>query len=183
VRTSVLALLVVAACSRPPPLPVIGQVADFTLTDQAGKPFGAADLRGKVWVANFIFTRCTTICPIFTEKMSGLERQADPSLRFVSFSVDPEFDAPPVLLAYARARHADLARWSFLTGPIDAVKRTVVDSMKMMMDKDPQATDPGIMIMHGTYFVLVDGKMQIRGIYPMSDETSGKRILADAARI
>lgn len=183
VRSSLVALLVASACAKAPPPPVIGPVAEFTLVDQSGKPFGSADLRGKVWVANFIFTRCTTICPIFTEKMSQLEHKADASLRFVSFSVDPEYDSPPVLLDYARAKGANLARWSFLTGPIDAVKQTVVDSMKMTMDKDPQATDPGIMIMHGTYFVLVDGKMQIRGIYPMSDETSGKRILADAARI
>ena len=103
-----------------------------------------------------------------------------PSIHFVSFSVDPEYDSPPVLLRYAEAKHADLKRWSFLTGPIETVKQTVVDSMKMTMDKDPQATDPGVMIMHGTYFVLVDREMQIRGIYPMSDETSGKRILADA---
>ena len=178
-----LTLLVVGACSRPAPLPVIGTVADFALTDQSGRPFGSAELAGKVWVANFIFTRCTTVCPIFTEKMAKLEEQADPGLRFVSFSVDPEYDTPPILLAYARARHARTDRWSFVTGPIDAVKKTVVDSLKVTMDKDPQATDPGMMIMHGTYFVLVDGAMRIRGIYPMSDETSGKRILADAARI
>ncbi len=182
-RAPVLTLLVVASCHKAPPPPVLGQVAEFTLTDQAGKPFGSTDLRGRPWVANFIFTRCTTICPIFTEKMSKLEEKADPALRFVSFSVDPEYDSPAVLLAYARAKRARLDRWSFLTGPIDAVKQTVVASMKMTMDKDPQATDPGIMIMHGTYFVLVDGKLQIRGIYPMSDETSGQRILADAARL
>ena len=170
------------ACSKPAP-PVIGHVADFKLTDHTGKPFGTAELAGKVWIANFIFTRCTTVCPIFTEKMARLEEKAPDAIRFVSFSVDPEYDTPPVLTAYAKAKGADTRRWSFLTGPIDDVRKTVVDSMKVAVDKDPNATDPGMAIMHGTYFVLVDGKGQIRGVYAMSDESAGKRILEDAGRI
>ena len=177
-----LPLLWVLACSRSAP-PVVGHVADFKLTDQAGKPFGTAELQGKVWIANFIFTRCTTVCPIFTEKMARLEEKAPGEIRFVSFSVDPEYDTPAILTAYAQAKGADLRRWSFLTGPIAEVQKTVQDSMKIAIDKDPGATDPGMAIMHGTYFVLVDGKGQIRGIYAMSDESAGKKILEDAARI
>jgi protein SCO1 len=177
-----LPLLFLLACSKPAP-PVVGRVADFKLTDQAGKPFGTAELLGKVWIANFIFTRCTTVCPIFTEKMARLEEKAPDEIRFVSFSVDPEYDTPAILTAYAKAKGADLRRWSFLTGPFEEVQKTVVESMKVSMDKDPNATDPGMAIMHGTYFVLVDGKGQIRGIYAMSDESAGKKILEDAARI
>ncbi len=157
-----LALVVlVAACShRAPPPPVLGSVADFRLTDQNGRAVTAADLAGKVWVADLMFTRCPSICPLLTEKLARLDA---PGARKVSFSVDPAYDTPPVLAAYAAAHHAD---WTFLTGATGDVAR----GLKLGVD----GTD------HDTHFVLVDGERRVRGYYDSSDPDALARLGADA---
>ena len=79
----------------PPPLPVISRVPNFQLTDQYGQPHGSDQLRGRVWVANFVFTRCPTICPELTRQMGKVQHRArglGDAFRLVSFSVDPEHD-------------------------------------------------------------------------------------------
>lgn len=162
------------------PLPVFATLADFTLTDQADAPFPAEKLRGHVWIANFIFTRCPTICPLFTEKMARLTGKTNSAVRFVSFSVDPEYDTPTVLAAYAKDHHAN---WTFLTGPIDEIKRTVVDGMKISVERNPNATDPGSSIFHGTHFVLVDAALRVRGYYGSSDEAEIARLIEDSDRL
>src|SRR6266481_7297210 len=113
------ALLMVAGCVRqPPPLPVLGQIPGFELTDETGQPFDRKALDGKVWVADFIFTTCTGPCP----RMSSLMRQvqqasgAIPGVQLVSFTVDPEHDTPAALALYAARYHAQSERWHFLTG-------------------------------------------------------------------
>jgi protein SCO1/2 len=102
---------------------------DFSLVDQAGRPVTLADLRGQVLVVDFIFTRCTGPCPIMTSRNVELQRSLDAALRervrFVSISLDPKNDTPEALSAYATARGADLASWSFLTGPETDVAEVV----------------------------------------------------------
>lgn len=97
----------------------------FRLTDQEGRPVALADLAGKVVVLDFIYTRCPGPCPILTGRQADVQRALPETLRsktwFVSISLDPEHDTPERLRDYARARGADLARWSFLTGPVAEV--------------------------------------------------------------
>lgn len=89
----------------------------FTLTDQEGKAFDASQLKGKVWVADFVFTNCTSLCPMMTEQMHEFQQKtAGSSVQMVSFSVDPEHDTPAALKTYAQMNQADLSRWHFLTG-------------------------------------------------------------------
>jgi protein SCO1/2 len=79
------------------PLPQLGAMPDFTFTRHDGQPFGSAQLRGRPFIANFIFTRCPTICPAFTRKMVGVQERttaSGPGLQLVSFSVDPKYDTP-----------------------------------------------------------------------------------------
>jgi protein SCO1/2 len=104
-------------------------------------------------------------------------------LTLVSFSVDPENDTPSVLLAYAQRFNADPKNWSFLTGDLDVVKRTVVDGFKLALDgkPDPAAENGGII--HGSHLVLVDRTLAIRGYYRTDDDEDMSRILADAARL
>ena len=92
-------------------------VPDFSLTDQRGQALGLSDMKGKIWVADFIFTNCPTICPAMTQEMARLQSEfvADP-VYFVSFSVDPERDTSAVLSRYAKVYGADERRWHFLTG-------------------------------------------------------------------
>ena len=99
-----LALVSIAllGCSEPEPPPTLLEVPAFELTSQAGDAFGSEQLQGEVWIANFIFTRCPTICPLLTSQMKGLtDSLADTPVRFVSFSVDPANDTPAVLTEYA----------------------------------------------------------------------------------
>ena len=98
---------------------------DFALTDQDGKPVSLASLRGHVLLLDFVYTHCPGPCPILTGRHVAVQRALPPELaeqvRFVSISLDPARDTPEAMRAYATARGADLARWSFLTGDSAAV--------------------------------------------------------------
>lgn len=178
---------IVSRVSRPaaPPLPVLGTLPAFALTAEDGKPFGSDDLRGRVWMAGFIFTRCPTICPAITAKMAVIQKRArgiDQAFRMVSFSVDPGHDTPAVLSAYAHRHKASPRIWKFLTGPLDAIRTTVVDGMKIAVG-EPQGDQDFASLMHGTHFVLVDAALQIRGYYDSSDPDVADKVLHDAAML
>lgn len=155
--------LLAVSCGDDAPIPVLAPVPEFRLVDQGGEPFGLAELRGKVWVASFVFTTCPTVCPLLTTKMGNLQRRLEgrEGLHFVSFTVDPERDTPDVLTRYAERHGADLRTWTFLTGETDAVRRAVVDGMRVAMGERQADGD----ILHGTHFVLVDAEGRIRGYY------------------
>jgi protein SCO1/2 len=146
----------------------LGHVPAFSLTDQRAQPVTDRDLRGAPWVANFVFTRCPSVCPLLTAKFKALqERVALDGVRYVSFSVDPKHDTPSVLAAYAEKFEADPARWRFLTGDLAAIEQTVVRGFKIHIgEPKPTAHDPNLVdIMHGEHFVLVDADGTIRGYY------------------
>jgi protein SCO1 len=144
------------------PPPTLLEVPAFTLTSQRGEPHGSEQLAGKVWIANFVFTRCPTVCPLLTTQMARLtERLEDTPVRFVSFSVDPANDSPEVLAAYAEEHGADTERWSFLTGDNGALEAVVVQGLRVHIGERDERGN----ILHGTHFVLVDGSGHIRGYY------------------
>ena len=156
------------ACSDPP-LPELMAVPDFVLVDQDAERFGSEQLRGKVWVANFIFTHCPSVCPTLTTQMGNLQRRIDSNdVAWVSFSVDPERDTPEVLTTYARRHRAD---WTFLTGETATVRRAIVDGLRVSMG-EPRADGD---ISHATHFVLVDQRGRIRGYY--RQDVDGQRSL------
>lgn len=146
-----------------------GKVPAFSLTDQRGGTVTDQDLRGSVWVANFVFTRCPSVCPLLTAKFKALQAQIGPleGVRYVSMSVDPKHDTPEVLAAYAQKFGADPERWRFLTGPLEAIEKTVVAGFKIHIGAPtPSEHDPNLVeIMHGEHFVLVDAQGTIRGYY------------------
>ena len=104
--------------SKKEQLPRHGSIAPFELTDSLNKKFSLGDLQGKVWVADFMFTTCSDICPMLTKNMRALYKyfNSDDAVRFVSISVNPENDSPEVLKNYAQKNGADPRRWIFLTG-------------------------------------------------------------------
>ncbi|MCA9531990.1 MAG: SCO family protein [Myxococcales bacterium] len=156
-------------------LPTLSRVPDLSLTDQRGEAFHARQLDGSVWVADFIFTRCTSICPLLTTQMSNLQRRFasyGDKLRFVSISVDPAYDTPAILASYAKDRGANTDNWSFLTGDRDAIEHLLVDGFKVRMgtrQKDADGND--VDINHSGHFVLVDRTRHIRGYY--ADDADG----------
>jgi protein SCO1/2 len=163
---------------RPDPLPVYYDAPAFALTDQDGRPFGSDDLKGRVWVADFIFTTCPGACPKMTMKMSGLQKAIpEREVHFVSFTVDPERDTPPVLKQYSQNYDADPNRWHFLTGE----KEKLFDAAAGMKLTAAPAGQFGPEIVHAEKFLLVDGAGRVRGVYDSGDEQSLKKLAADAA--
>jgi cytochrome oxidase Cu insertion factor (SCO1/SenC/PrrC family)/YHS domain-containing protein len=164
------------AKSAEAPLPVLTEVPRFSFLDQDGVAIGNADLLGHVWIADFIFTHCTTACPILSARLSLVQRQlADPSLRFLSFSVDPEHDTPAVLKAYA-ARWRREPRWRLLATTQRGLGALVAGLGLEVTPTD----DPADPIEHSDGFVLVDEAGMLRGLY-RRDETA--RLIADVARL
>jgi protein SCO1 len=169
------------------PPPRLGALPDFTFTRQDGQPFGLKQLKGHPFVANFIFTRCPTVCPVFSQKMARLQddtAKLGTDLKLVSFSVDPAYDTPERLDEYARRYRADFARWNFLTGDYATLKDTIVQGFKVSMGREPGAAEDDLLsIFHGTHFVLVDGTGEIRGYYDSADPEATQRLKDDASRL
>jgi protein SCO1/2 len=169
--------------SLPQAPPVLGVVPPFELTDEGGHPFGSRELAGRVWVASFLFTRCTTVCPRVTAQMTRIQdrsRNLEPALHLVSFSVDPEHDTPARLAEYARGHRASPRMWTFLTGPLAAVQEAVERGLRVSMggtaaDRSPEG------ISHGTHLVLVDGVGRIRGYYDPDAQDVVDLVVRDAA--
>jgi protein SCO1 len=183
----VAALLAVTAAAlvqrwrRPEPPPVLGRVPPFALTNRDGRRVALAGLAGAPWVADFIFTHCAASCPMMTARMARLERELPRRLgaRFVSFTVDPDRDTPPVLARYAESFAAP-ARWLFLTGGRDELHRLSRDGFKLAVDAaSPGPANAEEPILHSTRFVLVDRHGAIRGYYDGLDEESMKKLWRD----
>jgi protein SCO1/2 len=168
------AALILPACHRKEPLPVLGSVPHFSLTSQAGVPFNSDTLSGKVWVADFIFTNCTGPCPRMTSQMHKVQLAfpSAPDLKLVSISIDPNRDTPQVLAGYAAKFHADHSQWTFLTGPVSVI-HNLSRNVFMLSDVDGKTFE------HSTRFMLVDRKGQIRGAYLTSESDSIPKLMAD----
>jgi protein SCO1/2 len=144
-----------------------GSVPDFLLTERSGATVSLADLRGKIWIADFIYTTCTDTCPLQTAMMAKLQEEyaGKPNVQLVSFSVDPERDTPQVLTHYAAKHQADAKRWYFLTGQRDRVMRLIREGFHLSVATLPSDAEPGGMIPHSPRFVLIDSETRIRGYY------------------
>jgi len=169
-------------------LPRYGTVPAFTLQDAAGQPFGSAQLDGRPWVVDFIFTTCPEVCPRMTEDMSRLQtwlvnRALDGKVRLVSVSVDPDRDTPEKLRAYAQQFHARPGTWTFATGSQQAIEDAVVHGFKIAVSREKDDSQDGFAIVHGTKFVLVDGKQQIRGYYDTGDSAAMSKLRDDVAAL
>lgn len=159
------------------PLPAYGTVPKFELVNQDSQPFGAAQLSGKIWIADFIFTTCPGPCPIISTRMGELQRPLEKSdVHLVSFSVDPEKDTPEVLHAYADKLRKQPQRWDFLTGSRDTIYSLSKDGFKLGVSDGSE--EEGIPI-HSTRFVLVDRRGTIRGYYDALAPDAVTKLLAD----
>lgn len=131
-----------SAPGEAPPPPVYGRVPAFSLIERSGRPLRASDLRGVVWIADFIYTRCTDTCPLQSAQMARLQAEyrdaAD--LRLVSVTVDPARDTPRVLARYAARFGADPPRWLFLTGDKAAILHLAREGFRLGVE-EPVGTD------------------------------------------
>ena len=158
-------------------------VPEFSLIERSGKKVALADLRGKVWIADFVYTSCTDTCPYQTADMARLQdRWRDQSdLRLVSFSVDPERDTPKVLARYAGRFKADSRRWLFLTGSRADLERLVEDGFRLAVASASKGNHDNGLIVHSARFVLVDRQGQIHGYYDNRDPKALQRLNRDVA--
>jgi len=166
-------------------LPRLGQVPAFSLTDQTGRPFQSAELQGRVWVANFIYTSCSTACPKLSGTMADLQRHLrnrgqERNVHLVSFTIDPERDTVERLRGYGAGFQADPALWTFATGPSDAIRDAVVKGFHIGVEKEKSEGEAdGFALVHGKSFVLVDARGFIRGLYDAGEPNDMARLRKD----
>lgn len=170
------------------PFPVLKQLPDFALTNQFGKPTTLADLRGKVWIADIIFTRCAGPCPRMTKQFSQLQNDlvGEPSVHFLTLTADAEFDTPEVLKKYGDRFNANHDRWLFLTGDQRELYRLATQDglLLAVQEIDPnQRTSEADLFVHSTIFVLVDKQGRVRAVYESSELETHAKIVADARRL
>ena len=188
---------------QPEGLDHLGEAPAFGLTDQLGRPVSSEQFRGRVVVANFIYTSCQDTCPLLSLRMQALqerlrrEQLLGTQVQLLSFTIDPARDTPQVLRAYAERRQADPEAWRFLTGPERYVVSLVVQGFRLGVqpvapgpgsDKGPrEATDGGAAassydVMHSNRFVLIDRRGGIRAYYD-GLELDLERVLRDVRHL
>jgi len=154
------------------PIEGLGAVEAFEFINQEGEKFGSKNLKGQSWVANFIFTRCAGPCPIMSTRMARLQNEFKDKkdLKFVSFSVDPDYDKPEILKEYAQRYAAEKGRWIFLTGPLKKTHELIRKSFHLAVDEPVQTGGEQKMeILHSLHFVLVNPKGEVKGYFNSSD--------------
>ena len=181
------ALALGLACSEPEePLRTLFHVPAFELTRDDGTTFGSEELRGRVWIASFLFTSCTSVCPTLASQLGNLEgrtAQHGDRVMLVSITVDPEADTPERLHTYASQFRHDPSRWVFLTGHPDTVRATIRRGFLM---PEPERTEtsaaPGYDVMHGSNVMLFDQGGGCRGLY-RTDAAGTEDLLRDVERL
>lgn len=177
--------LLLSGCNSGIEDPLNWEIEDFTFTNQENEEVGLADLKGEVWLADFVFTNCTTVCLTMTPNMVDLQQQFKDEgmdIRIVSFSVDPTIDKPEVLKSYAENYGADLASWDLLTGYApEFLDRFAMDNFRTVARKPEDSGQ----VLHGTGFYLVDKNGVIMKTYdgvnpPVEDIISDAKILLAA---
>lgn len=164
-------------------LRAFGRVPPFSLTERSGRRVALSDLRGKIWIANFIYTNCPDTCPLQSAQMKGLQTEFanDEELRLVSITVDPERDTPKVLNEYAKRFGANPERWLFLTGEKEAIYRLAQQGFRLGAAEIPYRQRPpsGATHTHSPRFVLIDRNSEIRGYYASTDADALRRLRRD----
>lgn len=155
-------------------------VKDFSFTTQAEETLGLEDLKGQWWIADFIFTNCTTVCLPMTSNMTQLQddlKEEGINIHLVSFSVDPDYDKPEILRDYGLSYDADFSNWSFLTGyDFDTIKELSVKSFQAPI----LAAKPGSdQVTHDTRFFLVSPEGKVVKAYDGIHSESMKEIIKD----
>jgi protein SCO1/2 len=154
------------------------KISNFDLINQNGEAVTKEDFEGKIYVADFFFTRCQTICPIMAVNMRDLQEEfkSDPDLKFLSHSVTPVMDSVPVLRAYADKNEAIDGKWEITTGDKKHIYELARKSYFAVLDEGDGGDQDFI---HTEQFILVDQKGRIRGFYDGTEKEEMQRIIDD----
>ncbi|MGG0575356.1 SCO family protein [Priestia aryabhattai] len=173
-------LLALSACDKDVKDPLNYKMNTFSYQDQNQQEYGLNELKGKVWVADFIFTSCTTVCPPMTAHMTKLQEEVKKSgiknIEFVSFSVDPQNDSPQALKQYVKKFNGNLENWHLLTGYSQKqIKSFAMNNFKVFVQK-PKDTDQ---IIHGTSFYLINQEGVVKKDYNGVSDVPYAQIIED----
>ena len=154
-------------CTPQKEIPIYFSVPEWTLTNQEGTPFSSTELRGQVYVANFIFSSCPSVCPKMLKDSEKIQQElsAITNVRMLTFTVDPKHDTPQVLKKLSHQYNAKVGFWSFLTDPDEAKLFTLYKEGFKVNVSEAQPSKDLYDIAHSEKMVLVDQKGQIRGYY------------------
>lgn len=162
---------------------VYHSIADFTFINQVGDTIHKEDMAGKVYVADFFFTTCPTICPVMKKEMLRVYEQfkGDPNFRILSHTIDPLHDTQAVLQDYAEKLGVpDAGTWNFLTG--DQEKIFEIGQTSYLTTTMADEMEPGGFL-HSGAFLLVDQQGRIRGVYDGTKTDQVDRLLADIPKL
>ncbi|ESU22990.1 cytochrome c oxidase biogenesis protein [Flavobacterium saliperosum S13] len=154
------------------------RIADFAFTNQNGKTITQKEYEGKIYVADFFFTTCPTICPIMTDNMVWLQEQVKkyPNVMLLSHSVTPDIDSVPVLKEYAERKGVIDSKWNLVTGNKKDIYYIARKSYLAVKTGKPEEVYD---MVHTENFVLVDRKRRVRGFYDGTKKEDVERLLAD----
>lgn len=163
----------------PPELPIIAKVPEYSLTNENGDKFGSADLKGRIYLANFIFSRCPSVCPKMLRDLEEVQKRVrgtGQKVAIVTFTVDPENDTPRALFDLARKHHANPFVWTFLTDTDkEGLFKLYRDGFKVGVEQDPKNLFD---IAHTEKIVLVDQENRVRGYYSF-DKNDVNQLMID----
>lgn len=147
-------------------LPALYPLPPFRFTDQDGRTVSNEDLKGKAWLAYVFFSTCAGPCPVMNAHVAQVAAAFEPgeAVRFVGFTVDPQYDTPAVLRAYGERYSADFEEWIFLTGESDQLQSLAVEGLKLGHGDTP--------LIHSEHFVLIDKQGTVRGYLTGTDEAA-----------
>ncbi len=186
-QLSILAgILLLAACGEEEvETTMSSDIGDFSATTQDGETLTNDDLLGEWWIADFIFTNCTTVCPPMTRNKVSLQKdlaEADvDNVQLVSFSVDPENDTPDVLKEYGELHSVDYSNWTFLTGyEFEDIETLSMESFKSPLQPPPEGDDQ---VTHGVRFFIVNPDGVIVHSYKGDDAEEVEQITEDIQQL
>lgn len=177
----VIAIFLLSACGEP--TQTGRQVGSFSFTDQNGKPFGTDQLTGNVWIANFIFTNCNSVCTPMSNKMSDLQTAANErglEVEFVTFTVDPETDTPQVLKDYIGQFSENESNWHLLTGYTqEAIEKLAFNQFQTIVQKPNESEQ----VIHGTNFYVISQQGHIVNEFSYSEDAFEDQVLGEVQRL
>jgi protein SCO1 len=186
--------ITLSCCIKEKPLPILGErdfngkdtvyhtIADFQFLNQDSVLITNETVNGKIYIADFFFTSCRTICPIMKSQMLRIyqDYKNDPEVLILSHTIDPEYDTVGLLRDYAKRLGVTSKKWYFLTGNKDDIYNMASKSYFTTAHEDKNE-DQGFI--HSGAFLLVDKKQRIRGQYDGTKEAEVDRLLKDIEKL
>jgi protein SCO1/2 len=162
------------------------KIGEFSFTNQDGQPIGLKDLKGKVFVSEYFFTTCQTICPRMNDQMQRIQQafKEETNFKILSFTVNPEVDTVEQLKRYAQEHQAIAGKWHFLTGEKTKLYEAARKYFFLLKKSEVENQgDVGSDFIHTNNFVLIDREQRIRGYYDGTNPKEVDKLIRDAKLI